>query len=436
MAFLELTAPPSPIPESASTISSEDNKMVALIPPAPAPAETTNTTSSEVAINNTDKVSLPSSVNDHELKEPKAFDQMIAHLNAMRAKVQALESENNELKDQVDYEKSSKEHLSKELDDAKRNWQSAEFASTIKVRGLECENNSLKAQVEREEYSKENLSKDLDEAKLNWHTAELEAAAKVQVLKSENTELKAQVEIEKSSKEQFSKNLDEANNNARAAELEAATKTQTLESKNNDLMAQVEHEKTVKEHYFTNLEEANNNWHSAQLEATAKDAELGRVRERLHLVEAQAAEQEQLHAVKEQNIEFQARFRLQFILTTHQHVQTLKHMMHDWKMQVEQKIDEEYENNKLKENDADAALDAEYERLKALIEGHEYIITNIKKGNQKFVAQIKQLREAENVTLISDLTADRFEAFLNEREKMVAQLEQEKQEFVDMVNEN
>ncbi|EWG55863.1 hypothetical protein FVEG_13805 [Fusarium verticillioides 7600] len=310
MTFLELTAPSSPTRESAATISSEDNKMVVPTTPATATAETINTTSSEIDVNNTDKV----------------FDQIMANLNAMRAKVQALESE--------------------------------------------------------------------------------------------NTELKAQVESEKSTKEQFSKNLDEANNNSRAAELEAATKIQSLESENTELKAQVEHEKSIKEHYSDNLEEANNNWHSAQLEATAKDAELGRVRERLQLVEAQAAEQEQLHAVKEQNIELQARFRLQFILTTHQHVQTLKHMMHDWKMQVEQKIDDDYENNKLKENDADAVLDAEYERLKALIEGHEYIIANIKKGNEKFVAQIKHLREADNVTLISDLTANRFEAFLNEREKM------------------
>nr|RBR00316.1 hypothetical protein FVER53263_13805 [Fusarium verticillioides] len=344
MAFLELTAPCSPTRESAATISSEDNKMVAPTTPATATAETTNTTSSEVSVNNTDKVSLQSSIKDHELKKPKVFDQIMVNLNAMRAKVQALESE--------------------------------------------------------------------------------------------NTELKAQVESEKSTKEQLSKNLDQANNNSHAAELKAATKIQSLESENTELKAQVEHEKSINEHYSGNLEEANNNWHSAQLEATAKDVELGRVRERLQLVEAQAAEQEQLHAVKEQNIELEARFRLQFILTTHQHVQTLKHMMHDWKMQVEQKIDDDYENNKLKENDADAALDAEYERLKALIEGHEYIIANIKKGNEKFVAQIKHLREADNITLISDLTANRFEAFLNEREKMVAQLEREKQDFVDMVNEN
>ncbi|KAF5599515.1 hypothetical protein FPANT_3349 [Fusarium pseudoanthophilum] len=309
MPFLELTAPAPATPESASTVSSEDNKMVARTAPAPASAETTNTPSPEVDVNNTDQ----------------AFDKMITHLNAMRAKVQALELQ--------------------------------------------------------------------------------------------NTQLKAQVESEKSSKEQLSKKFDETNNNSRAAELEAATKIQSLELKSSDLEAQVEYEMSVKEHYSDNLKEANKNWHSAQLEATAKDAELGRVRERLQLVEAQAAEQEQLHTVREQNIELQARFRLQFMLTTHQHVQTLKHMMHDWKMQVQQKIDEEYQNNKLKANDADGALDAEYERLKALIEGYEYIIVNINKGNEKFVAQIKHLREAENITLISDLTATRFEAFLNERVK-------------------
>ncbi|KAF5708002.1 hypothetical protein FGLOB1_6646 [Fusarium globosum] len=344
MAFLELTAPRSPTQEPASTISSEENKLVALTPASHAFAETTNTTSAEVSVDNTDKVSLQSPIKDHELKEPKAFDQMIAHINAMRAKVQALESE--------------------------------------------------------------------------------------------NTELKAQVEHEKSSKEQFSKSLDEANRNWRSAESESAAKVQALESENNEIKVQVEYEKSVKEHYSRNLEEANRNWHSAEFEAAAKEAELGRVRERLSLVEAQVTEQAELHAVKEQNTELQARYRYQFYLTTHHHVQTLKHMMHDWKAQVVQKIDEEYEKNKEKENDSAAGVDAEYERLKALVEGHDYIITNIKKGNEKFATLIKDLRESENPTLTSDLAADRFEAFLSEREKMVAQLEQEKEEFVEMVNEN
>jgi chromosome segregation ATPase len=344
MAFLELTAPRSPSPESASTISSKDNKMVALTPPAPSFAETTSTTSTEVDVKNTDKVSLQSSINDHKLKEIKAFDQMIAHLNAMRAKVQALESENTELKAQVEYEKSFKEHF----------------------------------------------SKNLDEANNNWHAAKLEATTKVQVLESENNDLKAQVELEKSSKEQLSNSLDEANRKSQSAEFEAAS----------------------------------------------KEAELGRVRERLNLVEAQAAEQEQLHAAKEQNIELQAQIRVQFFVTTHQHIQTLKRVMHGWKFQVERKIEENYENNKLKESDSDAEIDAEYERLNALIEGYEYIIANIKKGNGKIATQIKDRREAENPTLVTHLTADRFEAFLFEREKMVAQLEDGKQEFVQMVNDN
>ncbi|RBA22540.1 hypothetical protein FPRO05_00887 [Fusarium proliferatum] len=390
MAFLELTAPRSPTPEPASTISSEDNKLVALTPPSHAFAETTNTTSAEVSVDNTDKVSLQSPIKDHELKEPKAFDQMIAHINAMRAKVQALESENTELKAQVEYEKSFKEHF----------------------------------------------SKNLDEANNNLHSAEREAAIKFQTLESENTELKAQVEHEKSSKEQFSNNLETANRNWRFAESESAAKVQALESENNEIKAQLENEKSFKEHYSRSLDEANRNWHSAEFEAAAKEAELGRVRERLSLVEAQVTEQAELHAVKEQNTELQARYRYQFYLTTHHHVQTLKHMMHDWKAQVVQKIDEEYEKNQEKENDSAAVVDDEYERLKALVEGHDYIITNIKKGNEKFATLIKDLRESEDPTLTSDLAADRFEAFLSEREKMVAQLEQEKEEFVEMVNEN
>ncbi|KAJ4035234.1 hypothetical protein NW756_008480 [Fusarium oxysporum] len=280
--FLELTAPSSPVAESASTISSENNKLLVLTPPAPTFAETSNATSSGADVDNTDKV----------------FDQMIAQLNKMRAKVQALESENNELKAQVQYEKSFKEHFSK------------------------------------------------------------------------------------------------------------------------------------------NLDEANRNWHSAELEAAAKDAELGRVRERLNLVQLQAAEQEELHAAKEQNIELQARVRLQFTLTTHQHVQMLKHMMHDWKAQVEQKIDDDFEKNKADQIESAAPIDADYERLKALIEGHEKIIANIKKGNDKFVTQIKDLREEEDTSLISDLTAERFEAFFYAREKMVAQLENEKRGFEQMCHDN
>ncbi|KAI3578673.1 hypothetical protein IWW34DRAFT_805333 [Fusarium oxysporum f. sp. albedinis] len=280
--FLELTAPGSPVVESASTISSEDNKLLVLTPPAPTFAETSNATSAGADVGNTDKV----------------FNQMIAQLNTIRAKVRALESENKELKAQVQYEKSFKEHFSK------------------------------------------------------------------------------------------------------------------------------------------NLDEANRNWHSAELEAAAKDAELGRVRERLNLVQLQAAEQEELHAVKEQNIELQARVRLQFTLTTHQHVQMLKHMMHDWKAQVEQKIDDDFEKNKADQKESASPIDADYERLKALIEGHEKIIANIKKGNDKFVTQIKDLREEEDASLISDLTAQRFEAFLYEREKMVAQLENEKRGFEQMAHDN
>ncbi|KAJ4081751.1 hypothetical protein NW761_010296 [Fusarium oxysporum] len=282
MMFLELTAPGCPIAESASTISSEDNKLLVLTPPAPTFAETSNATSAGADVGNTDKV----------------FNQIVAQLNTMRAKVRALESENKELKAQVQYEKSFKEHFSK------------------------------------------------------------------------------------------------------------------------------------------NLDEANRNWHSAELEAAAKDAELGRVRERLNLVQLQAAEQEELHAVKEQNIELQARVRLQFTLTTHQHVQMLKHMMHDWKAQVEQKIDDDFEKNKADEKESAAPIDADYERLKALIEGHEKIIANIKKGNDKFVTQIKDLREEEDASLISDLTAERFEAFFYERKKMVAQLENEKRGFEQMVHNN
>ncbi|KAI1049517.1 hypothetical protein LB505_008104 [Fusarium chuoi] len=390
MVFLELTAPRSPTPESASTISSEDNKLAALTPPSHAFVETTNNTSVEFNVDNTDKVSLQSPIKDHELKEPKAFDQMIAHLNAMRAKVQALESENSELKAQIEYEKSFKEHF----------------------------------------------SKNLDEANNNLHSAQREAATKVQTLESENTELKAQVEHEKSSKEQFSNSLDEANRNLHSAESESAAKIQALKSENNEIKAQVEYEKLFKEHYSKDLDDANRNWRSAELEAAAKEAELGKLRERLNLVAVQAVDQAELSAVKEQNMELQTRYRYQFLLTTHHHVQTLKHMMHDWKAQVAQKIEEEYEKNKEKENDAASSVDAEYERLKALIEGHDYIITNIKKGNDKFATLIKDLRESENPTLTSDLAADRFSAFLMERAKMVDQLEQEKQEFVDMVNEN
>ncbi|KAF5630057.1 hypothetical protein F52700_7415 [Fusarium sp. NRRL 52700] len=436
MVFLELTAPPSSFAESTSTIS-EDNKLVALTPPALAFAEPIDITSAEADLDNTDKVSLQSLVKHHELKGPKVIDQMIAHLNAMRAKIQTLESENKELKGQVEYEKSFKEHFAKNLDEANRNWHSSEVKATTKIQTLESENNDLKTQVEHEKSSKEHLSKDFDEAKRNWESAEFTVGVKVRGLEGENNDLKAQVEREKLSKENFSKDLDEAMRNWHTAELEAAAKFQVLKSENKDVKAQVESEKSFKEHYSQSLDEANRNWHSAELEAAAKEAELGRVRERLTLVESQAAEQAQLHAVKEQNIQLQSRFRIQFVLTTYHHVQGLKHMMHDWKAQVEQKIEEEYENNKEKENDTTTPIDAEYQRLKALIEGHEYIIANIKKGNEKFVTQIKTLRDLETPTLISDLTAERFEAFLNERETMVAKLEAEKQnqETIDAADE-
>ncbi|KAH7154619.1 hypothetical protein DER46DRAFT_511901 [Fusarium sp. MPI-SDFR-AT-0072] len=221
------------------------------------------------------------------------------------------------------------------------------------------------------------------------------------------------------------------------AELNAMrAKVQALESENEELKVEIEYEKAFKEYFSKNLDEANRNWHSAELEASAKDAELGRARERLNLVQLQATEQDEIHDLKEKNIELQARVRLQFTLTTHQHVQMLKHMMHDWKAQVEQKIDDDFEKNKADQNKSAAPIDADYERLKALIEGHENIIANIKKGNDKFVIQIKDLREDENASLISELTAERFEAFLYERENMVAQLENEKRDFEQMVHDN
>ncbi|KAF5602871.1 uncharacterized protein FSUBG_7511 [Fusarium subglutinans] len=435
MAFLELTAPRSSFAESTSTINSEDNKLVALTPPAPAFAELANSTSAEFDVDNTDKVSLQFPISNHELKKPKAFDLIIANLNAMRAKVQALESENKELKSQVKIEKSFKEHFTNSLDEANRNWHSSEVEAATKVQALESENNELKAQIEDEKSSKEQISKTLDEAKRDWHSAELAVIVKVRSLESEINDLKDQVENEKSSKERLSKDLDEVNRNLHSAELEATTKIQVLESENSEFKAQVEYEKSFKQHYSDSLDEVNRNWHNAEFNAAAKNAELCRVRERLSLVEAEAAEQAQLHAVKEQNIQIHAQFRVQFILTTYHHVQVLKHMMHDWKAQVEQKIDEDYEKNKENESDA-TSLDAEYERLKSLIEGHDYIINNIKKGNEKFVDSIKDIRELENPTPVAELAADRFEAFLHEREKMVAQLESEKQEFVQTVNDN
>ncbi|KAF5250341.1 hypothetical protein FANTH_4441 [Fusarium anthophilum] len=395
MAFLELTAPRSSFAESTSTICSEDNKLVALTPPAPAFAELTNSTSAEFDVDNTDK----------------AFDLIIANINAMRAKVQTLESENKELKSQVKYEKSFKEHYSNSLDEANRNFHSSEVEAATKVQALESENNDLKAQVEVEKSSKEQISKTLDVAKRNWQTAELAVIVKVQGLESEINALKDQVENEKSSKEHLSKDLDEANRNLHSAELEAA-KVQVLESENSEFKAQVEYEKSFKEYYSQSLDEANRNWHNAEFNAAAKEAELGRA---------------QLHAVKEQNIQLHAQFRVKFILTTHHYVQIIKHMMHDWKVQVEQKIDEDYKKNKENESDT-TSLDAEYERLKSLIEGHDHMINNIKKGNEKFIAAIKNARELENPTPVTELTADRFQAFLYEREKMVAQLESEKQD--------
>ncbi|KAH7239964.1 uncharacterized protein BKA55DRAFT_596604 [Fusarium redolens] len=224
--------------------------------------------------------------------------------------------------------------------------------------------------------------------------------------------------------------------NAKDAELnELRAKVQALESENEELKAEIRYEKAFKEHFSKSLDEANRNWHSAELEASAKGAELGRVRERLNSVQLQAAAQDELHALKEKNTALQAHVRLQFSLTTHQHVQQLKHMMHDWKTQVEQKIDEDFEKNKAKEHESATPVDVNHERLKAMIEGHEKIIINLKKGNDKFVAQIKDLQKAENASFMADLTVERFEAFLYERKKMVTQLEEEKHEFEQKVND-
>ncbi|KAF4333147.1 hypothetical protein FBEOM_13046 [Fusarium beomiforme] len=244
---------------------------------------------------------------------------------------------------------------------------------------------------------------------------------------------------------------------------EMGAKVLALESEVAQLKKNIAEEIAAKEHIQTSLDEANRNWRSAELEASAKDVELGRVRERLESVndrkdaelgrvrgrlaalndrkEAELARasvreavlQAAVNTLKEQNNNLVAEIRHQYMLTTHQHVQQLMPLMEDWKLQVETKIDEKYAKNEAN-NNSDSPRNECRARLRDFIAGHQEMIENLKKGNEKFEKQIADLK-IKPATYLSDLTIDRFKSFIHERENIVTRLEEGNEGFKQKLDE-
>ncbi|KAF9774991.1 hypothetical protein IL306_006936, partial [Fusarium sp. DS 682] len=261
---------------------------------------------------------------------------------------------------------------------------------------------------------------------------------------------------------------------------ELRAKVRALESEVKDLKTEVGKEIAMKEQIQISLDEANRNRHSAELEleASAKDAELGRVQKRLESINDQkdaelrlfrerldrkdaelgrlrgrlasvndrkdaamrrtqeilvyahdreAILQNEVNTLKDQNNDLVAQLRHQYSLTTHHQVQQLQPLMKGWKTQVEAKIDEKYGKNNANDNNSAAPLNENHERLLALVEGYCRMIMNLQKGNEKFELQIADLK-IKPASVLSDLTIERFEAFVREREKIVTQLEKENNE--------
>ncbi|KAM0405683.1 hypothetical protein ACHAQC_000771 [Fusarium culmorum] len=133
--------------------------------------------------------------------------------------------------------------------------------------------------------------------------------------------------------------------------------------------------------------------------------------------------------VQEQD-EITIRHRAQFRIQTHRFLQNVTQLVQDWKSQA--KTDFFKELGKVK---GSALTTEEYVELcAAMIENRELIISSMKRGNEVFQKEIEDLK-SDPVEAMSDLTIERYEASVETRNQVIADLEKERLELVGKKNE-
>ncbi|KAM0410253.1 hypothetical protein ACHAPZ_000848 [Fusarium culmorum] len=133
--------------------------------------------------------------------------------------------------------------------------------------------------------------------------------------------------------------------------------------------------------------------------------------------------------VQEQD-EITIRHRAQFRIQTHRFLQNVTQLVQDWKSQAKTDFFEE-----LGKVEGSALTTEEYVELcAAMIENRELIISSMKRGNEVFQKEIEDLK-SDPVKAMSDLTIERYEASVEIRNQVIADLEKERLELVDKKNE-
>ncbi|PTD12324.1 hypothetical protein FCULG_00004961 [Fusarium culmorum] len=133
--------------------------------------------------------------------------------------------------------------------------------------------------------------------------------------------------------------------------------------------------------------------------------------------------------VQEQD-EITIRHRAQFRIQTHRFLQNVTQLVQDWKSQAKTDFFKE-----LCKVEGSALTTEEYVELcAAMIENRELIISSMKRGNEVFQKEIEDLK-SDPVEAMSDLTIERYEASVETRNQVIADLEKERLELVGKKNE-
>ncbi|QPC76663.1 hypothetical protein HYE68_007415 [Fusarium pseudograminearum] len=129
--------------------------------------------------------------------------------------------------------------------------------------------------------------------------------------------------------------------------------------------------------------------------------------------------------------EITIRHRAQFRIQTHRFLQNVTQLVQDWKSQAKTDFFKE-----LGKVEGSALTTEEYVELcGAMIENRELIISSMKRGNEVFEKEIENLK-SDPVEAMSDLTIERYEASVETRNQVIADLEKERLELVNKKNES
>ncbi|CAF3510638.1 unnamed protein product [Fusarium graminearum] len=139
------------------------------------------------------------------------------------------------------------------------------------------------------------------------------------------------------------------------------------------------------------------------------------------------------HQAQERD-EITIRHRAQFRIQTHRFLQNITQLVQDWKSQAKTDF---FKNLEMRGKVEGSALTTEeyVELCGAMIENRELIISSMKRGNEVFEKEIENLK-SDPVEAMSDLTTERYEACVETRNQVIADLEKERLELVNKKNES